>query len=89
MVLLASFLCPVVRVHSVELWVISEYSNRETEENHGAPKFTHSPDRDLTQKLESTKHLHDNLPVKEKVKFALEQAMKGQRGSRGIALLFL
>ena len=25
----------------------------------------------------------------EKVKFALEQAMKAQRGSRGIALLFL
>jgi hypothetical protein len=27
--------------------------------------------------------------VKGKVKFALEQAMKGQRGNRGIALLFL
>jgi hypothetical protein len=27
--------------------------------------------------------------VKVKVKFALEQAMKAQRGSRGIALLFL
>jgi hypothetical protein len=27
--------------------------------------------------------------VKVKVKFALEQAMKAQRGSRGIALFFL
>jgi hypothetical protein len=27
--------------------------------------------------------------VKVKVKFSLEQAMKAQRGSRGIALLFL
>ena len=27
--------------------------------------------------------------VKGKVKFSLEQAMKAQRGSRGIALLFL
>jgi hypothetical protein len=27
--------------------------------------------------------------VKVKVKFTLEQAMKAQRGSRGIALLFL
>jgi hypothetical protein len=28
------------------------------------------------------------LNIKVKVKFALEQAMKGQRGSRGIAVLF-
>jgi hypothetical protein len=28
-------------------------------------------------------------PEKVKVKFALEQAMKAQRGSRGIALFFL
>jgi hypothetical protein len=28
-------------------------------------------------------------PAKVKVKFSLEQAMKAQRGSRGIALLFL
>jgi hypothetical protein len=27
--------------------------------------------------------------IKVKVKFSLEQAMKAQRGSRGIALLFL
>jgi hypothetical protein len=29
------------------------------------------------------------MSLKVKVKFALEQAMKAQRGSRGIALLFL
>jgi uncharacterized membrane protein len=29
------------------------------------------------------------VKVKVKVKFSLEQAMKAQRGSRGIALLFL
>jgi hypothetical protein len=29
------------------------------------------------------------LKLKVKVKFSLEQAMKAQRGSRGIALLFL
>jgi hypothetical protein len=29
------------------------------------------------------------IKVKVKVKFTLEQAMKAQRGSRGIALLFL
>jgi hypothetical protein len=29
------------------------------------------------------------VKVKVKVNFALEQAMKAQRGSRGIALLFL
>jgi hypothetical protein len=29
------------------------------------------------------------MGVKVKVKFTLEQAMKAQRGSRGIALLFL
>jgi hypothetical protein len=28
-------------------------------------------------------------PVEVKIKFTLEQAMKAQRGSRGIALLFL
>jgi hypothetical protein len=27
--------------------------------------------------------------IKEKVKFALQQAMKAQSGSRGVALLFL
>ena len=31
----------------------------------------------------------DNLHIKVKVKFTLEQATKAQRGSRGIALLFL
>jgi hypothetical protein len=31
----------------------------------------------------------ERTEVKEKVKFSLEQAMKAQRGSRGIALLFL
>jgi hypothetical protein len=30
-----------------------------------------------------------NVKVKVTVKFSLEQAMKAQRGSRGIALLFL
>jgi hypothetical protein len=30
-----------------------------------------------------------SLLIKVKVKFSLEQAMKAQRGSRGIALLFL
>jgi hypothetical protein len=30
-----------------------------------------------------------SVKVKPKVKFALQQAMKAQRGSRGIALLFL
>jgi hypothetical protein len=30
-----------------------------------------------------------NLVVKVKVKFTLEQATKAQKGSRGIALLFL
>jgi hypothetical protein len=30
-----------------------------------------------------------NVKVKVKVKFILEQARKAQRGSRGIALLFL
>jgi hypothetical protein len=30
-----------------------------------------------------------NIQVLEKVKFSLEQATKAQRGSRGIALLFL
>jgi hypothetical protein len=29
------------------------------------------------------------INIKVKVKFTLEQAMKAQRGSRGIALLFL
>jgi hypothetical protein len=29
------------------------------------------------------------VKVKSKVKFSLEQAMKAQRGSRGIAVLFL
>jgi hypothetical protein len=29
------------------------------------------------------------LPIKVKVKFSLERAMKPQMGSRGIALLFL
>jgi hypothetical protein len=29
------------------------------------------------------------VKVKVKIKFSLEQAMKAQRGSRGIALLFL
>jgi hypothetical protein len=32
---------------------------------------------------------HRFLGSKVKVKFSLEQAMKAQRGSRGIALLFL
>ena len=31
----------------------------------------------------------DNVKVEVKVKVALEQATKAQRGSRGIALLFL
>jgi len=31
----------------------------------------------------------DNTSLDKKVKFTLEQAMKAQRGSRGIALLFL
>jgi hypothetical protein len=30
-----------------------------------------------------------NDQIEVKVKFSLEQAMKGQRGSRGVALLFL
>jgi hypothetical protein len=29
------------------------------------------------------------IKVKEKIKFTLEQASKAQRGSRGVALLFL
>ena len=33
--------------------------------------------------------LHKDLQIKVKVKFTLEQATKAQRGSRGIALLFL
>jgi hypothetical protein len=33
--------------------------------------------------------LIQNIAVKVKVKFTLEQVMKAQRGSRGIALLFL
>jgi hypothetical protein len=32
---------------------------------------------------------NESKMVKVKVKFSLEQAMKAQRGSRGIALLFL
>ena len=35
-------------------------------------------------------HLEDlGIEVKAKVKFNLEQAIKAQKGSRGIALLFL
>jgi hypothetical protein len=33
--------------------------------------------------------IYSHLQHKVKVKFSLEQAMKAQRGSRGIALLFL
>jgi len=31
----------------------------------------------------------DNLHIKVKVKFTLQQSIKAQKGSRGIALLFL
>jgi hypothetical protein len=40
--------------------------------------FKNKPKKDLPSTI-----------VKVKVKFTLEQAMKAQRGSRGIALLFL
>jgi hypothetical protein len=44
----------------------------------------------ITFQLDSTNALPDNdLVVKGKLKFTLEQATKAQRGSRGIALLFL
>ena len=39
-------------------------------------------------KPDGESHLED-IGVNEKVKFTLEQAMKTQMGSRGIALLFL
>jgi hypothetical protein len=39
--------------------------------------------------LQNQKHHQVLLKVKVKVKFTLEQATKAQRGSRGIALLFL
>ena len=41
------------------------------------------------QKFQSTLHDDQILDVMVKVKFSLEEAMKAQRGSRGIALLFL
>jgi len=50
----------------------------------------------LSNKVATDLHLklHSHQPLgtygkKVKVKFTLEQAMKAQRGSRGIALLFL
>jgi hypothetical protein len=46
---------------------------------HFVPLFVH-PDTPLEL---------DNLNIKVKVKFTIEQAMKAWRGSRGIALLFL
>jgi hypothetical protein len=39
--------------------------------------------------MEMVMTLQTNITVKVKVKFSLEQAMKAQRGSRSIALLFL
>jgi hypothetical protein len=41
------------------------------------------------QKFQSTLDDNQILDVMVKVKFSLEEAMKAQRGSRGIALLFL
>jgi hypothetical protein len=38
--------------------------------------------------LNSSLNKGENVKVKVKVKFTLEQATKNQRGSRGIALLF-
>ena len=37
---------------------------------------------------EMSNQRRDKVKVKVKVKFALQQAMKSQRGSRGIAVLF-
>jgi hypothetical protein len=39
--------------------------------------------------LISTGFIGNSIEVKEKVKFTLEQAMKAQKGSRGIAVLYL
>jgi hypothetical protein len=39
--------------------------------------------------MESGKFVLDFMAKPLKIKFALEQAMKAQKGSRGIALLFL
>jgi len=39
--------------------------------------------------LRAENYAMSKYKVKVKVKFTLEQAMKAQRGSRGIALLFL
>jgi hypothetical protein len=39
--------------------------------------------------LETMWYAFNNTTRKVKVKFSLERAMKAQRGSRGIALLFL
>jgi hypothetical protein len=42
-----------------------------------------------TETFSTTVLVKVNVKVKVKVKFSLEQAMKAQRGSRSIALLFL
>jgi hypothetical protein len=41
------------------------------------------------RRIASSQHLGVHRVVKVKVKFTLEQVRKAQRGSRGVALLFL
>jgi hypothetical protein len=43
----------------------------------------------MLEKLDIGNHNNKSKNAKVKVNFSLEQAMKAQRGSRGIALLFL
>jgi hypothetical protein len=51
--------------------------------HHGTEKETH------TYYMYSGPAVYIHIYIKVKVKFTLQQATKAQRGSRGIALLFL
>jgi hypothetical protein len=53
------------------------------------PHLDYSDENNSMARLCGCRFPHCRLQVKVKVKFTLEQAMKVQRGSRGIALLFL